>query len=89
MKLLKKSIEVEAVLFTEELVPRGVLFEGFNPATTEFKEAYIETPVGRLPIKYGDYVIYENDKMYPCTSLFQCSMFSYCYSLSFFGKMLF
>ncbi len=67
MKFLKKSVEVEAVVFTEDYTPEGVLFKGFNPATGEFKEAYIETPVGELPIKRGDYVIYENGKMYPCT----------------------
>lgn len=67
MKFLKKSIEVEAVLFTKELIPQGVKYDGLDPATGTFKEAYIETPVGKLTIKYGDYVIYENGKMYPCT----------------------
>ncbi len=67
MKFLKKSVEVEAVLFTEDQTPEGVLYKGFNPATGEFKEAYIETPVGELPIKHGDYVVYENGKSYPCT----------------------
>ncbi len=67
MKFLKKSVEVEAVLFTEDQTPEGVLYKGFNPATGEFKEAYVETPIGELPIKHGDYVIYENGKVYPCT----------------------
>ncbi len=67
MKFLKKSVEVEAALFTEDQTPEGVLYKGFNPATGEFKEAYIETPVGELPVKRGDYVIYENGKIYPCT----------------------
>ncbi len=67
MKFLKKSVEVEAVLFTEDHTPRGVLYKGFDSNTEEFEEAYIRTPVGELPIKYGDYVIYENGKIYPCT----------------------
>lgn len=67
MKFLKKSVEVEAVLFDANFTPDGVLYEGYNPATEEYKEAYIETPVGNLPLKYGDYVIYENGKTYPCT----------------------
>ena len=67
MKFLKKSVEVEAVLFTEDHTPEGVLFEGYDPATEGYKQAYIETPVGNLPIKHGDYVIYENSKTYPCT----------------------
>ncbi len=67
MKFLKKSVEVEAVLFTEDQTPEGVLYKGFNPTTGQFKEAYIETPVGELPIKHSDYVIYENGKSYPCT----------------------
>lgn len=67
MKFLKKSVEVEAEMFTEHRTPEGVLYKGYNPATGEFKEAYIETPVGELPIKHGDYVIYENGKIYPCT----------------------
>ena len=66
MKFLKKSVEVEAVLFTEDLTPEGVLFEGYDPATEGYKQAYVETPMGNLPIKHGDYVIYENGKVYPC-----------------------
>ncbi len=66
MKFLKKSVEVEAVLFTEDLTPEGVLFEGYDPATEGYKQAYVVTPMGNLPIKHGDYVIYENGKMYPC-----------------------
>ncbi len=67
MKFLKKSVEVEAVLFTEDHTPEGVLLEGYDPATEGYKQAYVETPMGNLPIKHGDYVIYENGKMYPCT----------------------
>ncbi|KKN29380.1 hypothetical protein LCGC14_0844540 [marine sediment metagenome] len=67
MKLLKRSIEVEAVLFTEGMVPKGILYEGYDPVTGKFEKAYLQTPLGDLPIKYGDYVIYENGKMYPCT----------------------
>ncbi len=67
MKFLKKSVEVEAVLFTEDQTPEGVLFEGYDPATEGYKQAYVETPVGKLPLKQGDYVIYENGKVYPCT----------------------
>ncbi len=67
MKFLKKSVEVEAALFTEDQTPEGVLYKGYDSNTGEFKEAYIETPVGELPIKHGDYVIYENGKSYPCT----------------------
>ena len=66
MKFLKKSVEVEAVEFTEEQTPEGVLFEGYDPATEGYKQAYVETPMGNLPIKYGDFVIYENGKIYPC-----------------------
>ncbi len=66
MKFLKKSVEVEAVLFTEDQTPEGVLFEGYDPATGDYKQAYVETPMGNLPIKHGDYVIYENSKTYPC-----------------------
>ena len=67
MKFLKKSVDVEAVLFDANFTPEGVLYEGYDPATGEFKEAYIETPVGKLPIKHGGYVVYENGKSYPCT----------------------
>lgn len=67
MKLLKKSIEVDAVLFDKDNVPSGIMYEGFDPATGEFREAYLQTPVGKLPIKHGDYVLYENGKTYPCT----------------------
>ena len=67
MKFLKKSVEVDAVEFTEDQTPEGVLFEGYDPATEGYKQAYIETPMGNLPIKHGDSVIYENGKMYPCT----------------------
>ena len=66
MKFLKKSVEVEAVLFTEDHTPEGVLFEAYDPATEGYKQAYVETPMGNLPIKYGDSVIYENGKIYPC-----------------------
>ncbi len=67
MKLQKKSVEVEAVLFDKTNTPKGVLFKGYDPATEEFEQAYVKTPVGDLPINYGDYVVYENDKAYPCT----------------------
>ncbi len=67
MKFLKKSVEVEAELFTEDSTPKGVLFEGYDPATEGYKQAYVATPMGNLPIKYGDYIIYENEKEYPCT----------------------
>lgn len=67
MKYVKKSVEVEAVLFDKNCTPEGVLFEGYDPGTDEFKQAYVETPLGKLPINYGDYVIYENGKTYPCT----------------------
>ncbi len=67
MKFLKKSVEVDAVLFDAINTPEGVRFEGYDPATKEYKQAYIETPMGNLPIKHGDFVIYENGKMYPCT----------------------
>ncbi len=66
MKFLKKSVEVEALLYDEVQTPKGILFKGFDPDTGEFEEAYIKTPVGDLPIKHGDYVIYENGKSYPC-----------------------
>lgn len=67
MRFLKKSVEVEALLYDEVQTPKGVLFRGFDPDTGEFEEAYIKTPVGELPLKHGDYVIYENGKSYPCT----------------------
>ena len=67
MKFLKKSVEVEAQVFTEDQTPDGVLFEGYDPATEGYKQAYVETPMGNLPIKHDDFVIYENGKVYPCT----------------------
>ncbi len=67
MKYVKRSVEVEAVLFDANNTPEGVLYEGYVPATGEFQLAYVDTPVGKLPIKYGDYVVYENGKSYPCT----------------------
>jgi len=67
MKFLKKSVEVEAVLFTEDQTPEGVLYDGYDPATDSCNQAYVVTPMGKLPIKHGDYVIYENGKIYPCT----------------------
>ncbi len=67
MKFLKKSVEVEAVLFTEDNTPEGVLFQWYDPSTDSCKQAFVETPMGNLPIKHGDYVIYENGKVYPCT----------------------
>ncbi len=67
MKFLKKSVEVEAEMFTKENAPSCVIYQGYDPATGEFEEAYVKTPLGNLPISYGDYVIYENGKAYPCT----------------------
>lgn len=67
MKFLKKSVEVDVQLFNETNTPLSVLYEGFDPATGEYKEAYVNTPVGKLPLKHGDYVVYENGKAYPCT----------------------
>lgn len=67
MKFLKKSVEVKALLFDANFTPEGVLYEGYNPATETYGQAYIETPMGKLTIKHGDYVIYENGKTYPCT----------------------
>ncbi len=67
MKFLKKSVEVDAVLFTEDQTPEGVLYDGYDPATDSCNQAYVVTPMGKLPIKHGDYVIYENGKTYPCT----------------------
>lgn len=67
MKYVKRSIEVEAVLFDVNCTPEGVLYEGYDPGTDGYKQAYVETPMGNLSIKHGDYVIYENGKTYPCT----------------------
>ncbi len=67
MKFLKKSIEVEAELFSKDNVPSNILYEGYDPATGEFENAYIKTPLGNMSIKCGDYIIYENGKAYPCT----------------------
>ncbi len=67
MKFLKKSVEVDGEMFDVDHTPEGVLFEGYDPATEGYKQAYVETPMGNLPIKHGDYVIYENGKLYPCT----------------------